>query len=219
MNKVSIIIPTYNEVENIEKLIRKIRKIIDAEIIVIDDSSPDGTYELAKQVADKAILRRKRGLATAVIEGFEHASGKIIVVMDADLSHPPELIPKLVNALLVHKLAIGTRTQTRNWGWSRKITSHIATLLARPLTNAKDPMSGFFAIKKSDIPKNLAPLGYKILLEILVKSGIKDYAQIAFVFYNRQRGKSKIGFRTNINYLKHIKRLYFYKIRKNILNF
>ncbi len=221
MSKTSIIIPTYNEAENIKILIPKIKQLtrkLNIEIIVVDDNSPDGTYKVAKKLATKAILRTKRGLATAVIEGFRHASGNIIIVMDADLSHPPELIPKLIKAMDNHLLAIATRKQTKNWPLKRKITSTIATSLARPLTKAKDPMSGFFALKKSAIPKNLKPLGYKILLELIVRSNIKNYVEIPFIFKDRELGKSKLTIKTNLRYLQHLQKLYLYKLKINILN-
>ena len=159
--KVSIILPTYNERNNIKKIVQEILKIDSKfEIIIIDDNSPDGTGKIIDKLKIKysnikVIHRKKRlGLSSAIIQGFKIASGNIIGVMDADLSHPTNMINKMINYIEKNKtnFIIGSRLikggKVKNWPFSRKIISIIATIMAKLLTNVKDPMSGFFFFKK-----------------------------------------------------------------------
>jgi dolichol-phosphate mannosyltransferase len=220
--KVSVIIPTYNEAGNIKKLITEIHKNRrDAEIIVVDDNSPDGTAEIAKSIPHVKVLVRKnqRGLGSAVIGGFRIASGDIFCVMDADLSHPPELIPKLRKALENADFALASRYVkgggSENWPLLRKIISKAATLLARGVTSASDPMSGYFMFRKNIIQGvELQPEGFKIGLEILVKGKQDRIAEVPYTFRDRFAGKSKLGIRTNLQYLHHLIKLYRYKYGK-----
>lgn len=165
--KLSLIIPTYNEKENIQKLLTKInqefeKNNIDGEIIVVDDNSPDGTGQilekLKKQYRNLKIIHRKGklGLSSAVLEGWKISKGQIIGVMDADLSHPPEKIKEMYNYINKGKadFVIGSRYikggKIEGWGIYRKVLSRGATLLAKIFTNVKDPMSGFFMIEKKN---------------------------------------------------------------------
>lgn len=225
-HKISIIIPTYNEADNIASLIIKIEKAYrDAEIIVVDDNSPDGTAGIVRELQKtnpkiKLKLRlSKRGLSSAVIDGFSVASGSIIGVMDADHSHPPELLPKIIKKMEDYDFILGSRYikggGISNWPLSRKLISKFATLLARPLVSIKDPMSGYFMFKRKIIRGvKLEPEGFKIALEILVKAQPKHVKEIPFIFNDRQAGKSKLGMETNFIYLHHLIKLYKYKYCK-----
>lgn len=203
---------------------------LDGEVIIVDDNSPDGTGEIADELSMKnnkiKVLHRrgKEGLSSAVMEGFKHASGEIIGVMDADLSHPSEIIPRLVQPILNNEsefVAASRYLEKENikkWPFSRKIISWGATILARPLTNVSDPMSGFFFFKKNIIDGvELSPIGYKIMLEIIVKGRYRDIKEISFTFKDRYKGESKLDLKEHINYLQHLLRLYKYSIN-NILS-
>ncbi len=224
---VSIIIPTYNEAENIAALVPRIfgsmdKRGLKSEVVIVDDNSPDGTGEIAEGMKAKfdvkVIHRRgKLGLSTAVIEGIEKAEGEIVGVMDADLSHSPELIPELVEPIARNEfdVTVGSR-YSNGWGitdWpvKRRMISKGATMLARPLTGVKDPMSGFFFFNRRVIEgKDLNPSGYKIGLEIIVKSG-SNIKEIPYTFIDRKHGKSKLGLKEDVQYLIHLARLYWYK--------
>lgn len=199
---------------------------LNGEVIVVDDNSPDGTGEIADQLKKQhnqynlKVLHRKdkRGLSSAVLDGFEIADGDIIGVIDADFSHPPELIPKLVEPIKKGKadMAIGSRYTLGggiiNWTTKRKIISKGATLIARPLTKIKDPMSGFFFLKREVIEDiNFSPKGYKICLEIIVKGNCKKVIEIPYTFRDREVGKSKLNLKEFLNYLSHARGLYSYE--------
>jgi len=221
---ISVILPTYNEARNIGPVLSAVADIfrdraIDGEIIVVDDDSPDGTAGLALERARSCPVRvrvRKgvRGLSGAVIEGFRMARGEICVVMDADLSHPVEKIPALVRPILEGRcdLAVGSRYLpgggTGDWPLSRRIISRGAGLLARGLTPLSDPTSGFMALRKSILRGvELDPLGWKIVLEVVVKTRPR-ILEVPIVFRERREGKSKLGFRAQLDYLRHLARLY-----------
>lgn len=224
----SIIIPTYNERENIQNLIEKVfqvlqEKNIQAEIIVVDDNSSDGTGKIAEELKanyDLQVLVRKnkRGLSSAVLDGFRMAKGDALGVMDGDLSHPPKEIPKLIKPIIEKKadFVIASRYikggGIKNWTLKRRIISKTATALARPLTKIKDPLSGFFFVKKEVVDQaQLNPKGYKIGLEIIVKGNYKNIREVPYTFKNREHGKSKLSAREYRNYLSHLLGLYFYK--------
>jgi dolichol-phosphate mannosyltransferase len=219
--KLSIIIPTYNERENIEKIILKIedeffRHQIDGEIVIVDDNSPDGTQPIVERLRlkfnnIKLICRQdKLGLSSAVLEGFRKACGDIYGVMDADLSHPTEKINELYEAIILgNDLAIGSRYikggKIVGWNFYRKILSWGATILARIFTKAKDPMSGFFMVKKEIINSaHLSSQGFKILLEIIIKTNPEKVSEIPITFVNREMGKSKANTKEIIFYLKNL---------------
>jgi len=227
---VTLVIPTYNESGNMPVILDKIFEVyensnLDGYVIVVDDESPDQTWKVAedlKEVYPKlSVLRRqdKKGLSSAVLDGFALAETDIIGVIDADLSHPPEKIPELVEPIIngMADFTLGSRYidqgGTENWPWSRRITSQIATLVVAGLTDVKDPMSGFFFLKK-DLIKNvqLSPKGFKIALEILVRSNCKKVKEIPIVFRDREYGESKLSSNVIIDYLLHVAKLYIYKI-------
>ena len=185
--QVSIIIPTYNESQNIVSILKSIGehipKNIPTEAIVIDDNSPDGTGKIVeeylqnvKKIADYTIdvIHRtaKRGLSSAILNGIQKATGDTIVVMDSDFSHPPQIIPKMIDALKQSQcdIVVASRYVTggaiQGWSLKRKLVSKFATKIAKKGLGieAADPMSGFFAFKKNII-KGLKfdAIGYKML--------------------------------------------------------
>lgn len=226
---VSIIIPTYNEYSSIQIIVPKLdaelkKARIQYRLIIVDDNSPDGTGKEAEKLSKSypiTVIHRKGklGLATAVIDGFNAAKTDVIGVMDCDLSHPPDIIPKVIEPVLDNKadLALGSRYVkgggVENWPLSRWIISKGATMLSRPLTKVHDPMSGLFFLKK-DLLKGiiLKPKGYKILLEVLVKCKIKKVVEVPYVFRNRYVGTSKCSTGTMLKYIQHLKDLYKFRI-------
>ncbi len=228
---VSIVIPVYKEVENIKYVAQSIYKSLfkNYEIIFVDDNSADGSLEecldLSKKYPVKMIVRiDKRGLSSAVIDGIDQAKGKYIVVMDGDLSHPASVIPSMIKKLssneanfVLGSRYIGEGSIDKNWSIFRLLSSKFATILALPLVSVKDPMSGFFSFKRNSITdlNTLSPIGYKIGLEIMVKYNFKKIIEEPIIFTDRAYGKSKFGFMEQVNYLRHIFRLYKYKFTKN----
>ncbi len=226
---ISLIIPTYKEKENIGKLLFLICKLNlkDFEVIVVDDNSPDNTAEEVEKNAKKLPLKiklikrkGKRDLSLSVLEGFKKAKGEILGVMDADFSHPPELIPKMIKELENVDLVIASRKisggEIKKWPLKRKIFSGLATFLAKTLVpKISDPLSGFFFFKRKIIKElKLSPIGYKIGLEIFVKGKYKNFKEIPFVFKDREIGKSKLNFKVILKFLFHILKLWFWKIKK-----
>jgi dolichol-phosphate mannosyltransferase len=206
----SIIVPTYNEKENIRTIIEAILSLFDrvqieGEVIIVDDDSPDGTGSIATSIKEseprlQVIVRRGvRGLSSATLSGFEIAKGDILLVMDSDLSHPVELIPALVSPIVngLCEMSVASRHVSgggiKDWSLKRKIISKGATLLARIVTDVKDPMSGFFAIKPSVIKGiKLNPKGFKICLEIIARGNYGKIAEIPYTFQDRKFGVSKL---------------------------
>lgn len=223
--KVSVIVPTYNERDNLEELFERISVSLadyDYEIIVVDDDSPDKTWEFARQLSERypvRVIRRtdEKGLSSAVIRGFKEASGDVFVVMDADLQHPPEVIPELIRAIeRGADVAIASRYVpgggVKDWYWYRKLISKGAIMVGRlalpKIRDIKDPVSGFFALRREVVEgAELNPVGFKILMEILVKGKYNKAVEVPFTFGLRRAGESKLGGKTILNYLKHIYRL------------
>ncbi len=228
--QVSVVVPTYREAENLTELIPRISLALAGgkmvgEIIIVDDDSRDGTVEVCASLREQHNLvletrKEDRGLATAVLHGMERAQGEVLVVMDADLSHPPERLPEIVRAIQRGAdMAVGSRyvaggETDSQWGFLRWLNSRVATLLARPLTPIADPMAGFFAVHRDTLRRatHLDPIGYKVGLEILVKCGCRIVEEIPIRFRDRVRGDSKLNLRQQWSYLRHLKRLYEYKL-------
>lgn len=216
----SIIIPTYNEQENIDRLIQEIKKIffssqIRGEIIVVDDNSTDDTQKIVKSNTSPNVRlvgrTIDRGLSQSVLEGIGQSNAEYIIVLDADFSHPVSLIPKLYKSLSKdnYDVAIGSRYNGGNivgWPLKRKIISMGATIPARLiLPGIKDPMSGFFGLHKNILTGvSLTPRGYKILLEILAKTSWKRCIEIPYTFEERVDGYSKLTNGTIREYLIHL---------------
>ncbi|MGI0044962.1 MAG: polyprenol monophosphomannose synthase, partial [Nitrososphaeraceae archaeon] len=238
----SIVIPTYNESENIIRLVReitnKIPQDIRTEILIVDDNSPDGTGSLvdkfvlesdfdvgrndSRPLTIKVIHRQRRdGLMCAVLDGIKTSRGKYILVMDADFSHPPQLIPRIISELKNESncVVIGSRYAkggtTVGVPLKRLIISFGATGIARYGLNVKevrDPMSGFFALPRhvlKDIDFNTQ--GFKILLEILVKKqSYVTVKEIPYTFTVRKYGHSKLDLKVLLDYTKAVWGLYKY---------
>jgi len=224
--EVSIIVPTYNERENLPLLVQRVGKSlkgVEYELIIVDDNSPDGTGKLADELAKKfknlkALHRKeKKGLAPAVVYALKYARAPTVCVIDADLQHPPEKIPELLAEINGGAdIAIASRYVrkggVKRWGKRRKFISRGAEFLSRltvpRVQELTDPLSGFFAFKREVVSDaELNPVGFKILLEILVKGTWKKIVEVPYVFGKRVHGKSSLGFREHFNYLRHLLRL------------
>lgn len=213
----SIIIPTYNEKKNIAELIDRIRACTEnCEIIIVDDNSPDGTADFARKLGATTLVRpEKLGLASAVIDGFKVAKGDILCVMDADLSHPPEIIPQMLEAIKSQNadFVVGSRLAKgggqRDWSLLGKFLSDIARLPAMLLTDVKDVTSGFFMLKRSVIQGiELNPIGFKICLEIITKGKYAKAVEVPIIFANRGNTKSKLGIKEILEYYGQVGLLY-----------
>jgi len=232
MLMLSIIIPTYNEKENIILLIPRLHKTLNHgavapssqspiglqdpklgtkyEIIVVDDNSPDGTAAAAETFPFVRVVRResKQGLTSAVLAGVAAANGELVLVMDADLSHPPETVLKMLEAMGKADLVIGSRLLAgggvENWPFHRKMISKAAEFLARAVLGVKvsDPLSGFFLVKKSLFKKTrFRTKGYKLLLNILADNPKTKAVEVPYVFKDRHSGKTKLGYGEIVTYL------------------
>ncbi len=221
---VSIIVPTYREAENLPELIQRVGGLradtgLDIELLILDDDSQDGTDAAVAQAGCSwvhlTVRTTDRGLSAAVMEGFTRARHDIIVVMDADLSHPPERIPAMLEQLASGAdFVVGSRyapggSTAQDWGFFRWVNSRVATLLARPFTTIKDPMSGFFSFRRAALNgcAPLNPIGYKIGLELIVKGRFQRVTEIPIHFSDRYRGESKLNLREQFRYLRHLRRL------------
>ena len=220
--ELSLIVPTYCERQNIATLIERVHQSLSSysyELIVVDDNSPDGTSELAQSLSKdypvRVITRRnERGLASAVVEGFKQAVGGILGVIDADLQHPPEILPELLGGVRNGaEVAIASRYVkgggSEGWSMSRRIISRaskvLAALLLPSIRGIKDPLSGFFLLRREVIDGvELSPTGYKILLEVIVKGKAREIAEVPYIFREREKGKSNLSAGEGINYLKHL---------------
>jgi len=219
---ISIIIPTYNERDNIIPLVERIGQALsnyDYEIVFIDDNSSDGTADMVRTLSSKypvevIVRQNKRGLASAVVDGIKYVTGQFVGVMDADLQHPPEAIPDLVREMRDGvDVAIASRYVKgggcQGWGLIRRIISKTAIILAHLLLPStrpvKDPMSGFFMFNRKVVANAyLEPTGFKILLEILMEGEVRNIAEVPYTFSLRSGGESKLNTRQQVDYLKHV---------------
>ena len=226
---ITLVIPTYNEAENVPILLENVYSVfrehgLDGHVTIVDDNSPDGTWKVAEGLSGKyeglEVIRRmsERGLSSAVLEGFRNSESAILGVMDADLSHPAESIPAIVAPIISGdaEISIGSRYVSEggieDWPARRKISSRLATLAVRGLTSVKDPMSGFFFLKREVIKDaKLNPLGFKIALEILVRGKYDKVVEIPITFRDRLYGETKLGSGVIVDYLLHVMKLYAYK--------
>ena len=233
LSKISIIVPTYKEAQNVDTLTRRIHKTMTEynmsyEIIFVDDDSKDDIEKIISNLSSEGLnvrlIQRKneRGLSSAVLRGFSEAEGGILVCMDADLSHPPETIHVMIDKIVKDnaEFVIGSRyvnggSTDHKWTIYRRINSRIATLFAKPFTTAKDPMSGFFAIPDRVYKRGSSfnPIGYKIALELIVRCKCEKIVEVPIHFSDRKFGESKLTLKEQLNYLVHIKRLMGYKLK------
>ncbi|HEY1867324.1 MAG TPA: polyprenol monophosphomannose synthase [Candidatus Cybelea sp.] len=223
----SIVIPTYNEAAGIGKLLGALDDVfransLDAEVIVVDDNSPDGTGAIVDELSTTLPVRclhraGKLGLSSAVIDGWGVTRPQSVALgaMDADFSHDPGVLPKMVSALESggYDLAVGSRYVAgggiANWPARRIITSRVACWLARPLTSVKDVTSGYFLVRREALTGVvLDPIGFKIGLEVIAKAHYGKALEVPYVFKDRVAGESKLNQREIFNYLKQLGRLY-----------
>ncbi|MFA5332013.1 MAG: glycosyltransferase family 2 protein [Methanoregula sp.] len=218
MFDLTVIIPTYKEEANIGTIIREVdavfsKNAITGEILVVDDNSPDRTIEIVKDLQKSnprislVVRTEDHGLSQSVVEGFGKAQSDIFLVIDADLSHPPDHIPLMLSEIRAgNDIVIGSRYMEgggiKKWPLKRRVISLGATFLGRLLfPEIRDPVSGFFAVKKSVVEHApLKPRGYKILLEVLGKGTWEKETEIPFEFVDRAVGSSKLGVRTIFDY-------------------
>ena len=225
MPELSLIVPTYNEADNLSEFVDRVRAAMKGysyEIIVVDDDSPDNTAGIAKQLAKKCpinlvVRSGERGLASAVVTGFGYAKGTVLGVLDADLQHPPEHVPPMLQEIRRGAdIAIASRYspggRDRSGAIVRKAMSRAATLLGRTVLRSArstpDPLSGFFLLRREVIDGlELKPVGYKILLEVLARGRVGQVKSLPYVFRQRKRGKSKFGWGEQTKSLGHMFRL------------
>lgn len=220
----SLVIPTYNESRGLESLVGQIfaaleRNALPAEVIVVDDNSPDGTGELAEELARRHPLKvvhrsGKLGLSSAVLDGWAVAEGRVLGVMDADLSHDPEILPDMLASITEGgaEVAVGSRYipggGLGNWPWFRRVTSKTAVLMGRPICPVHDVTSGYLMFRRSVIQGvQLDPIGFKIGLEVLVRGRYRTFTEVPYTFTDRAAGKSKFGLHEIRNYLVQLIRL------------
>lgn len=223
---VSVVVPTYREKKNIAELISQVRAVADLhrlelEMIIVDDASDDGTADAVAGLGEHhwiRLIRRTgpRSLSRSVVDGLRAASGRYLVVMDADLSHPPTAIPRLVAGLQDgdSDFVLGSRfvegaSIDEAWSVFRRFNSLAARFLARPLVTVADSTSGFFALSRErfDRAAPLEPIGYKIGLELMVKCGCRSITEIPIRFRDRVNGTTKMGWRQQFEYLVHVGKL------------
>lgn len=211
---ISVVVPTYNEAATIPILASRLGSAMAErpwELVVVDDGSPDGTADIAERLAPGLpvrVVRRpgKLGLASAVLDGFRAAKGDVLVVMDADLSHPPEKVPALVDAVTGGAdLAVGSRYVagggTVDWPLRRRIVSRVACLMGNALVPVRDATSGFFALRRDVVDgTRLNPIGFKIGFEVIARGRYKRVTEVPYTFRDREHGKSKFGTREIVNY-------------------
>jgi dolichol-phosphate mannosyltransferase len=230
--KLSMVIPTYNEGHHIAALLNALGSVLAAEVggsyelIVVDDDSPDGTWKIAGEIAAGdpriTVLRRtgERGLATAVVRGWQVAQGEVLGVIDGDLQHPPAVVGELWSAIARGAdLAVASRRVpgggVGRWSLWRRMTSRGAQLLGAVLLpgvagTVRDPMSGFFLVRRFVLEGvRLRPRGFKILLEVLGRTRPCRVAEVGYVFCSRQNGVSKATLGIFWDYLLHLLRLRF----------
>ena len=234
VDAVSIVIPTFREGANIPSLVRRVSAALSKwnlewELLLVDDNSNDGSETIVAEWGHRLPVRMvtrlgaRRDLSLSVLLGMRLARFDRLVVMDADLSHPPEQIIDLLAALDTNcEMVVGSRYVSgalvdRTWGRYRALLSWVGTLMARPLANCRDPLSGFFATDRRVLPDldEFHPLGYKIALELIARGRLR-VREVPIRFGTRSRGKSKLNWRMHFNFLRHLCRLYVYRVGKTV---
>jgi len=225
--QLSIVVPTYNERTRIAELIAAVLNVfaaegLDGELLIVDDNSPDGTGAIvdglrAQYGGRLQVVHRagKLGLGTAVMAGFLASRAPIVGVMDADFSHPPDVLPALyrvqqefgVDAVVGSRYIAGGRVE--NWPFVRQMLSKLACVMAWPLTPVRDATSGFFLIRREVVEGvSIAAGGFKICLELLMRSPVRSVAEVPYVFTDRTIGQSKMTLREAMGYLTQLRQLY-----------
>ncbi|NJL87303.1 MAG: glycosyltransferase [Leptolyngbyaceae cyanobacterium SM1_1_3] len=228
--QLSLIVPTYNESQNVAKIIEQLTQLLDDlipgdyELVLVDDNSPDQTWQVAQalipQYPQLRVMRREteRGLSSAVIRGWQVAKGEILGVIDADLQHPPEILIQLLHPMRAGTdLAVASRHVSgggvSDWSIVRRFLSRGAQVLGLLIVpnvvgRVSDPMSGYFMVRRQAIAgPHLNPMGYKILLEVIGRGQIKTIGEVGYVFQEREDGESKVTWKHYLTYLGHLVRL------------
>ncbi|MGM3305235.1 glycosyltransferase [Anabaena sp. WFMT] len=226
----SLVIPTYKERDNIENVVNILSHLLDEaipgnyELIVVDDDSPDRTWEVAQSLIPDypqlRVMRREeeRGLSSAVIRGWQAATGRVLGVIDGDLQHPPEVLTQLLGKIEDGAdLALASRHVdgggVSSWSVIRRFLSRGAQVLGLiilpgVLGRVSDPMSGYFMVRRSAIANaTLNPVGYKILLEVIGRGKVGEIAEAGYVFRERTEGESKVTWKQYLEYIHHLVRL------------
>ena len=234
----SLVVPTFNESKNIAELIGQLAGVLDdsrvqsSEIVVVDDDSPDRTWELAQELLTHyptlKVMRRRteRGLSTAVVRGWQAARGEVLAVIDGDLQHPPEVLIALYGEIQKGAdIAVASRHVegggVSDWSLVRRIVSRTAQVLGLLILpgvvgRVSDPMSGYFMVRRSALEGvPLRPLGYKILLEVLARGRIRWIAEVPYLFRERAQGESKLTTRVYLDYWRHLLRLRLSSLRSS----
>ncbi|MBE9008134.1 glycosyltransferase [Fortiea sp. LEGE XX443] len=226
----SLVIPTYQECDNVRSVVRILSELLDEfipenyELIVVDDDSPDRTWEVARSLIAEypnlRVMRRQeeRGLSSAVIRGWQVARGRVLGVIDGDLQHPPEVLAQLLRGIEKGAdLAVASRHVegggVSSWSAVRRFLSRGAQtlgliILPGVLGRVSDPMSGYFMVRRSCVAGvTLNPVGYKILLEVIGRGNVGEIAEVGYVFCERKEGESKVTWKQYVEYLHHLLRL------------
>jgi dolichol-phosphate mannosyltransferase len=230
----ALIIPTLNEAGNITSVLDRAVSALSHvetpwEILVVDDESSDGTAQAVERYGEseprvRLVTRAgQRGLAGAITYGWAQTDADLIGVMDADLQHPPEVLPLLLDEISKGRdLAIASRYitngSTENWSRARQFLSRLAVLTSSPVqrqtTKIKDPMSGFFILRRECIAElEFQPTGFKLLLEILARGKVGSVAEVPFKFASRHSGASKANAMTGVHYF-----VLLYKLWRNLIS-
>ncbi len=227
-----LVVPTLREAYGVDAFLAALLPVareVGAEVVVVDDDSEDGTATVARaaitrleadDIARVVVRRGPRGLSAAVLEGWRGARAPLLGVMDADLSHPPGLLPRLLDEVRGGAdVAIASRYVpgggVEGWPLRRRLVSRAASLVGRTLVAARDPLSGFFVVRR-DLVEGVAlrPRGWKIALEVLARGRPARVAQVPFVFRDRAWGRSKFGPRAVVDFLLHVARLHADRVRR-----
>jgi dolichol-phosphate mannosyltransferase len=230
------VVPTFNEIENLREFLAAVRVTLDEalpgryEVIVVDDDSPDGTWEAAARIAadfpQLRVVRRtgETGLARAVMRGWQVGRGGVLGTINADFQHPPEVLSRMIERLSEADLVIATRHgdggSLGDWGLTRRVTSWGAGIIGRLLLPAvfariSDPLSGCYFVRRACVQGiELRPLGYKSLMELMVRGDVGRIRECGYEMRKRSRGKSKVHALHPLQYIRHVFRLRFVSRRR-----
>jgi dolichol-phosphate mannosyltransferase len=225
----SLVVPTMNESENITDFLAAVRHTLDQalpgryEVIVVDDDSADRTWEIAARLGDSfpelRVVRRQRegGLAVAVIRGWQVARGQILGTINADFQHPPDVLGRLLERREGADLIVATRHGDGgglgDWGMARRVSSWGAAQIGRWLlpqiyARVSDPLSGCYLVRREAVAGvALRPLGYKSLMELLVRGNVGEIHECGYEMRKRVRGQSKVHALHPLQYIRHVMRL------------
>jgi dolichol-phosphate mannosyltransferase len=227
--KLSLIVPTYQEADNIQEFLAQTCQVLEREIpgkyevIVVDDESPDGTWRLAHQMTSRYpaihVMRRKgeRGLAKAVVRGYQAAKGELLATINADFQHPPQVLAAMLHQAQQSEVVVASRfcpgAGTGDWPLERLFLSFAAVrtgklLLPNVFSGITDPLSGYYLFRRSVIDGiELAPMGFKTLIEILARGRARSVTECPYEMRSRRRGSSKATFESSLSFLKQLRHL------------